>query len=402
MIAPSEDLEAPLLFAAASASTGDAEWASRAAASGQLVDWNRLIALAMLENAITLLDKRLRHAPAGVVPQDVRSRVRKLALAWRLKLRVLERRLAESLRALDRAGIRVTLLKGAALAHSVYPSFDDRPMADLDLLVDPDRAGEAHLLMQRHGWVLESAGYSADAWSLHHHFPPLADSAGSGLRLEIHQTALPSGHGFRLDADILRATIRELSIEGVSVRVPEPHLHGVHACVHFAWSHQFESGGLAVFRDLAALRESGAIDWARFVEVARATRAETCCYWTLRLARSLTGLDVPDPVLAQLAPALSDRVLSMLERHLSQLVLRARHSCPSVVLRQRLWAIALWAVNPGSVAAPPREWNDVPMRASRQRPMLAAAQRLGEHVRRVPRWSQYFVSLLVAAAQGSA
>lgn len=402
MIAPSDDPEAPLLYAAASASIGHAEWASRAVASMRPLDWNRLVALAMLENAVTLLDARLRHSPSARVPPEVRERVRSLALAWRLKLRLLERRLADSVRALDRVGIRVTLLKGAALAHTVYPSFDERPMADLDLLVDPDRAGEAHLLMQRHGWTLESAGYSANAWSLHHHLPPLADCGGSGLRLEIHQTPLPPGHRFRLDRAMLNESVRAITIGGTRVQVPEPHLHAVHACVHFAWSHQFESGGLAVFRDLAMLRAAGAIDWAQLVEVAKNVRAEACCYWTLRLAHALIALEVPDSVLRALAPELSDRVLSMLERHLSQLVLRTRHSCPSVVLRQRLWALALGSPSTGSEGAPPRDWNEAAaIGTSRHRAGLGTVQRLGRHMRRVPRWSQYFVSLIVAAAQGS-
>ena len=52
----------------------------------------------------------------------------------------LESRMRESLRALETANVRALLLKGAALAHTAYAGVRERPMSDLDVLVDPSNA----------------------------------------------------------------------------------------------------------------------------------------------------------------------------------------------------------------------------------------------------------------------
>ena len=60
--------------------------------------------------------------------------------------------LARALRALSDAGAPVIVLKGAALASTVYPSIAHRPMGDVDLLVRPQD-------LERARRTLEAAGY---------------------------------------------------------------------------------------------------------------------------------------------------------------------------------------------------------------------------------------------------
>ena len=370
--------------------------ADRSASVGDLsaLDWNRLIRFALLENAATLLDDRVSRIPESLLPGRYRDCIGRLGLVWTFKLKLLERRLQESLDALDKAGIEVILLKGAALAAITHRSFTDRPMADVDMLVDPSHARIAHDLMQRHGWTLDSSGHPDDAWTNHHHLPPLADTNGSGLRLEIHVAPIAPGHPFNLEIDRVRATAERRTHGGVDVLVPEIHLYAIHSAIHFAWSHRFESGALNAFRDLGALESTGRFSWARLVEVARQTSAETCCYWTLRLAQSLAGLAVPPRILKDLAPPIKEPFLSLLEEHFSQLVLRSERACPSVALRHRLWAFALqtsWSVNEESL-----QW-DVEVRASVPRRMRFV-RRLGSHLHRTRQWSLYLASMFTAFA----
>ena len=69
---------------------------------------------------------------------------------------ILEKRAIESVEALNAAGIEVALLKGAALASTVYGSFGARPMNDVDVLVHPDRADDAKRLLLGAGVVARS------------------------------------------------------------------------------------------------------------------------------------------------------------------------------------------------------------------------------------------------------
>ena len=392
-MAHSDSLEASVFLRMASASSADAGW-SASIGDLQAVDWDRLIAFALLENAATLLDDRISRVPELLVPAHQRDRIGRLALIWTFKLKLLERRLQESLEALDGAGIEVTLLKGAALAVGTHRSFTERPMADIDMLVDPARAREAHDLMRENGWILDSTGRPEDAWTNHHHLPPLADKNGSGLRLEIHVAPVPSGHPFDLDFARIRSTARHVTFGGVPVLVPENHLYAIHSAIHFAWSHRFESGAMNAFRDLAALESTGNFSWARLIDVARQARAETACYWTARLAQSLAGVAVPDSVLKELAPPIAEPFLSLLEEHFSQLVLRSARACPSVALRNRLWAFALQTESSVNQESPP--W-DVDARGNAP-PRMLMVRRLGSHIQRTRQWSLYIGTMFTALA----
>ena len=64
-----------------------------------------------------------------------------------------KRELLEVLRALDDAGVAPLLLKGAALAYSIYPSPVLRPRADTDLLIpDDDRERLEQALLAHHAF----------------------------------------------------------------------------------------------------------------------------------------------------------------------------------------------------------------------------------------------------------
>ena len=394
MIAPSDCREASVfLRIAATPSVNSPDW-SRSLNTAQPLDWERIIALALSENAITVLQNRVSILPPHLIPSEARERIERLALIWSFKLRLLERRLIDSVAILSVAGIDVILLKGAALALTTYRGFIDRPMADIDLLVDPTAAQHAWDLMLQSGWVCDNSEHPDGAWTNHHHLPPLTDTHGSGLRLEIHVAPITGDNPFQMDFRDLLEGSSKLNLDGVRVYAPEPHLHAVHACIHFAWSHRFTGGRLNIFRDLAALRAAGTLSWPEFVEAAHRTRSEACCYWTLRLARALTGLPVPSGVLAALSPPLGDRVLSVLEQHISQLVLRSDAACPSVGLRDRLWAFSLQVKRPRPVEA--ARWRVVPEMDSHGS-VRGPLRRVGAHILRAPVWSRYVASLLPAA-----
>ncbi len=59
---------------------------------------------------------------------------------------------------LERAGLEVILLKGSALARTVYPSPGIRPLSDVDMLVRPDQRGELGRLLSAAGMVESSDG----------------------------------------------------------------------------------------------------------------------------------------------------------------------------------------------------------------------------------------------------
>jgi hypothetical protein len=122
-------------------------------------DWEDVLAQAEAHHLSPLLYTHLRATGVSIpatVKQELRSRSMHHLVANQVRMRVL----GDILSAYDAAGIPVLVLKGAALAHIVYPDISLRPMSDLDLLVP---ASEAHRAQQ----ILAELGFEV---------PPLSDS----------------------------------------------------------------------------------------------------------------------------------------------------------------------------------------------------------------------------------
>lgn len=301
-------------------------------------DWRYFCWLVGKEKAGRAPYRRLRSLPAGLVPEEALAFLRRQALVTSFRMGRLEERLEETLAALLEAGIEVILLKGAGLASTVYPSFGDRLMSDLDLLVPAERGEEAWSVVQETGWRRDRTFGSDDFYAGHQHYPPLTDASGTGFFLELHTSLLPVGHPFHLPLDELWASAVPVRRFGEGTYVLEANAQVLHLCLHFAWSHTLAAGSWRTVRDLKFLTAGGRVDWDGFEGLAQRSRAGSCAYWTWRIARRLGGLDLPVDVLERLAPPGSELRLRWLERHyLSHLVPLPRGACPSDRVRQALW-----------------------------------------------------------------
>ena len=304
-------------------------------------DWTRLLQVAWDAGAAGALRDYMRKHRQGTVPVAVERTLACLALERDLRMRTLQRRASDSIAVLRSAGIEVALLKGAALATTLYGSFASRPMNDVDLLVHSDQADEAKRLMLLAGWERDPELPDDVVYASHHHLAPLIDARGSRSRLEIHRTLLPAGHPFALPMSELWAGMRAANLAGNQVVVLAPIHHALHIAIHFAWSHTMREGAWNAFRDLGAMERAGMIDWDELVRVATRARAASCCYWTLALARALAKVHVPDDVLAALQPDASGALLGRLERHFAWAILRRDGTQLSVRLDRALWSSAI-------------------------------------------------------------
>lgn len=103
--------------------------------------------------------------------------------------------LAEMLSALEQDGMRALVLKGAALAHTVYPHPGLRPMRDLDILVSPNDLTQARKTLLELGYREE---LEASTPTGHHHLPPLGrEQDGMHISVEVHHQIFPSTRHYR-------------------------------------------------------------------------------------------------------------------------------------------------------------------------------------------------------------
>ena len=372
----------------------DAQWGHRVDLSA-VENWPRLLHLASAENAVIVLRDHVRHLRNDVVPVHVERHLAMLALDREFRMRRLQSRLEESLAALNDAGIDALVLKGGALAYTVYGSCAARPMRDIDILVRPEQSDAARDVMLGLDWLTDPEVPGDRSYGTHHHLPPLRDRKTNGLRLEIHRALLPAGHPFRFTDDEIWRAARRARIGNSDAFVMHPIHHGVHVAIHFAWSHMLKMGAWNAFRDLTALDAAGMLDWVEFAATASQWGASSCCYWTLRLAQTLSDLDVPQSVMTRLRPLLPEIVRRPLIRHFINGLVHGEMACPSARLDQALWSLAMQPRRDGHGAIRPWLVSLDLLFALNQRPDSSDDQLTDSAFLRMRRSSRYLSEILV-------
>lgn len=308
----------------------------------QPLDWARIVAIAETERATPVLWRVLGRADGSLVPAVVADRLRGSAMVYDFRMRRLESRLAQTVAVLRDRGIPVLLLKGAALAVSEFGGFTERPMSDIDLLVRRDDVGRARQAIIDSGWPETTDPRLLDLLKDEHHLPPFGDPEPTGLRVELHRAFLPVDHPFAFDEDDLwrGASSAEAAFAGALIASREHLLF--HAALHFSWSHTMRFGAWRTFRDASALTSHAEFDWDLLLDLAARTKAGTSCYWTLLLAKRMSGVRVPPSVIERLSPPTPEPVMRALERHLvAGIAAGEGPQCPSSRLEHLLWRAAL-------------------------------------------------------------
>jgi hypothetical protein len=347
------------------------------------IDWDRLMELAARERAIVALHDQLARTPVRGAVRHGMANLQRVALVSEFQQSSLHDRLVKVLALYATHGIEALLLKGAGLAHTVYARPTERPMGDIDVLVRAEKATAAWDLALANGWVRRGDVPEERSYEEHQHLTPLEDADGLQIGLELHTALFTQQAPFLLPPDQLWAGARRITIGGEPAWVPSREDQLVHAALHFAWSHEMAFGAFRTLRDVERIVAAGPLDWASVARTARTARGATCCYWTLRLARDLVGVEVPAEVLASLKPALPARLLRSLTRYY------AAHALPnpdllvnSVSLSRAVWSLGVQPRSQGHGKSRPwvdtEEWVQTPsggMRATRH----SAARRFIQH-----------------------
>lgn len=358
------------------------------------IDWQRVVMLAETERAVPVLWRALRDADVPL-PAIVADRLRGSAMVHDFRMQRLAGRLATTIACFHARGIPVVLLKGAALAATRYGAFTDRPMSDADLLVHPEDAPRAAQAVIDSGWPRTTDPALLELLQAHHHLPPFLDPEPTGLRIELHTDILPPDSPFVLTARDLWEESVAAPAPFAGARVPSATHLLLHAATHFAWSHTMRFGAWRTFRDVSMLLREGA-GGRHIVARARAARAVTSLYWTLRLARRLARIPVADELLVALEPPTPAPLRDAVERHfVSGIAFGEGPMCPSSRLDHWLWLAAL---RPGWSGHPTSGRSDPEHRWARARGTFVdetGTARLGRHARGIRHWWHFATRTLI-------
>ena len=205
------------------------------------------------------------------------------------------------LAALAASGIRPVLLKGTALAYTIYPSPSARQRNDTDLLIAPEDVATARD-------VLSSLGYT---FAIH-----CSDLFSQFEAQKIDRFGVL--HVFDVHWSISTQPVfeRVLTYNDVIARVETVPALGAHAkalgdvdalllaCVHPVMHHRNEKSVLWTY-DVHLLAGRLSLEgWDEFARRARAGRVSAICRRQLNQAQTLLATKLPQQVLGRLSPAI--------------------------------------------------------------------------------------------------
>jgi hypothetical protein len=203
MITTVDPFATELLYLSARLTGDEATYARLGQLAGKITDWRQLLATAEQFNMGPLLYTHLRAAQAPV-PTGHWRELKGVYLRHRQTNQVRSGVLSEIVALFEAHSIQMLLLKGAALAHLVYPRPGLRPMRDMDLLVHPDQVWEAQRLLAEAGFNAPQRYITGKTY--HHHLAEATKKVeGLTITVELHHTVFLAELGLSLDIETLTA-----------------------------------------------------------------------------------------------------------------------------------------------------------------------------------------------------
>lgn len=295
------DPEERLLIAAARLRmTEEEEWRLRQLL-GKEVPWERIVAAASgLGLGPPLYRNLIRRRIADRVPGAALAALAKSARAAACRFAIQLDSLRAVLAVLRRNGIDPVLLKGVALALTLYDQPALRPMQDIDLLVEEEEVDRALSGLREIGFRGISSERSDAFYATHHHARPMIRTGGQVI-VEIHRGLVPPEDGLKLDPGPFIERAVRIERHGERFRTLEREDQILHLGLHLSYADRF-IGRLRDLLDLHAVidQEGRPLEWGLILACSRRHEVSRSLYSTLDLARRLLGTPVPAAVLGEL------------------------------------------------------------------------------------------------------
>jgi len=204
------------------------------------------------------------------------------------------------LRAFNREGLEVVLLKGAALNLSTYDRPDLRPMSDVDLLIAPVDAEAVFGLLRREGCRRGFDLLRDDFFPRYHYEVEYLTDGPCPLRIDLHARPLrPLRVSQTLADDAFQRRARRVQVGQVTALVPAPEVMLIHLAAHAAFH---GCARLLWLYDIHRFARTSPepIDWGLLVESAGRWRLSHAVVEGLERAAQMLGPVAPPEVLDRL------------------------------------------------------------------------------------------------------
>lgn len=267
-----------------------------------IADWAALAACARQHGLAPLLMAALKargrmDEPPAAVVENLRMACTHTHVANWLAYQELGR----LLELFDREQIPLVLLKGCALAVTLYPDVNLRPMGDLDLLIPRAAAARGIVLLTEQGY--SSLPELTDGFQQRFSNEQALYRGGqrpSQVDLHWHVLGLPY-YRARIPVEWFWERTTEVSVNSQKAQILSPTAQFVHLALHFALQHR--STRLLWSYDLALLlaRYRDEIRWDEVADVAHAFGLSQALQTALAHVADTWSVSVPADARAQLS-----------------------------------------------------------------------------------------------------
>ena len=176
-------------------------------------DWDELVKEAENNAVAPLLYTSLFESGIDI-PKNVKRQLYALVQRHRWANDERAKAVDEISKACEQESIKLVVLKGSYLAHTIYPDPALRTMSDIDLLAPPDKATRVQQILRD---LAYSAPEHADNqyMSEHHHLPGAYKTLdGQQILVEIHLDALSGDSPASITVDNLTSPLNVFSVNG--------------------------------------------------------------------------------------------------------------------------------------------------------------------------------------------
>lgn len=236
-------------------------------------------------------------------PPEFRQRVHQAYRLDALRMALMYRNIGQVLVQLKKSGLDYLVIKGPAIAHTVYPDPTLRSFNDLDLVVRERDWAAMHQILVEMGFTPEE--------NLPQPPPKLVPQAiihqlkywhqDMELLVEVHYDDILNAGLASRDVEGFWQRAIQIDVQGMLVRVMSLEDQLIHLCVHL---HYHGYTRLNCFTDIAfVVRDHAAeLDWERLFETVEVEEAQVGVFYTLHFIDQLLGISVPEGVMSRLRP----------------------------------------------------------------------------------------------------
>jgi Uncharacterised nucleotidyltransferase len=253
-------------------------------------EWHRLLPRLTFER-LTGLAFAAAEANDLVVTGDSSGELMEHQMAAMHHALNLERALVKVAAEFDAAEVDFIVLKGSALAHSLYPYPAWRPFGDIDVLVRTiDWEGACDVLREcgfAPKYPEPRPGYRA-------RFGHTACHANKdGLEFDLHRTLVGGPFGLWIDLDELFEQTTTFTLGGKTLRRFDDTAIFAHACIHASLG--YRPPLLLPLRDVAQVVAFRGIDWGRMEDWANRWKLRAVVQHSLIAVADALGISLPPP-----------------------------------------------------------------------------------------------------------